>query len=192
MKLSPPTPLAVTLRLLAVLCVALLNFAQVSSVFPLLSEGLVRDRHILGEATYAALLEMALLGDERDLPWAEQDHVVGVVESNSRIKRRNSHLGSEERPRSQEIKTEDEDLAAGVWWDCDSQDGGARGGTGHVLDDAQLIRNVLPLALILQNLPTMASSVQVRFAFFVEFTWETLYYGSFFQPYAGATQQMAA
>lgn len=131
-------------------------------MFPLLSEGLVRDRHILGEATYAALLEMALLGDERDLPWAEQDHVVGVVESHSRIRRRNnSDVGSEERPRSEETRTEDEDLAAGVWWDCDSQDGGARGGTGRVLDDAQQIRNVLPLALILQYLPTMANSVQV-------------------------------
>lgn len=123
----------------------------------------MRDRHILGEATYAALLEMALLGDERDLPWAEQDHVVGIVESNSRTKRRNnSSLRSEERRLSEEeTRTEDEDLAAGVWWDCDSQDGGARGGTGHVLDDAQLIRNVLPLALILQCLPTMANSVQV-------------------------------
>lgn len=130
-------------------------------MFPLLSEGLVRDRHVLGEATYAVLLEMALLGDERDLPWAEQDHVVGVVESNSRFRRRNGDLRSEERPPSEEIRAEDEDLAAGVWWDCDSQDGGARGGTGHVLDDAQLIRNVLPLALILSYLPTMANSVQV-------------------------------
>lgn len=131
-------------------------------MFPLLSEGLVRDRHILGEATYAALLEMALLGDERNLPWAEQDHVVGFVESNTRIKRRNNNdLESEEGPLSEYIRTEDEDLASGVWWDCDSQDGGARGGTGHVLDDAQLIRNLLPLALILQFLPTMANSVQV-------------------------------
>eukprot|EP00752_Nemacystus_decipiens_P002115 g2019.t1 len=137
--------------------------SKVSSVFPLLSEGLVRDRHILGEATYAALLEMALLGDERDLPWAEQDSVVGVVEANYRFKRHNnSDLGSQEGRRSEETSTEDEDLTAGVWWDCGSQDVDARGGTGHVLDDAQLIRNVLPLALILQYLPTMASSVQVR------------------------------
>lgn len=147
-------------------------------MFPLLSEGLVRDRHILGEATYAALLEMALLGDERDLPWAEQDHVVGIVKANPRSKRRNnSDVGSAERPLSEETWTEDEDLTAGVWWDCDSQDGGARGGTGHVLDDAQLIRNVLPLALILQYLPTMANSVQVcvPMPFFVEYLY-------FFRP----------
>lgn len=131
-------------------------------MFPLLSEGLVRDRHILGEATYAALLEMALLGDERDLPWSEQAHVVGTATENSRDGcRSSSDFELKDRPRSEGASAEDDELAAGVWWDCDSQDAGDRGGDDHVLDDAQLIRNVLPLALILQYLPTMANSVQV-------------------------------
>lgn len=123
----------------------------------------MRDRHTLGEPTYAALLEMALLADERELPWSGQDHVAGTVEANPRISLRGSgDLESEGRPRSEGLSTQDDDLTAGVWWDCDSQNGSARGGTANVLDDAQLIRNVLPLALIFQCLPAMANSVKVK------------------------------
>lgn len=132
---------------------------QVSSVFPLLSEGLMRDRHALGESTYAALLEMALLADEREVPWSEQVHVMGIVNASKNARGEGDWPGGE--------NSQDEDLAASVWWNCEqlytessSGDGGAR--NGQVLDDAQLIRNVLPLALILQYLPIMASSVQVR------------------------------
>lgn len=143
-----------------ILTVVLLT--EVSSVFSLLSEGLVRDRHILGEATYAALLEMALLGDERDLPWSRQAHVVGIVKENSRLGRRSSsEFELKERPQAEGVNAEDDELAAGVCWDYDSVDAAACARDGHVLDDAQLIRNVLPLALILQYLPTMANSVQV-------------------------------
>ncbi len=113
----------------------------------------------MGEATYAALLEMALLGDERELPWSGQD----LVEATHRTHLRSgSDLESEERLRSEGLSTQDDDLTAGVWWDCDSQNGGVRGGTANVLDDSQLIRNELPLALILQCLPAMANSVKVR------------------------------
>lgn len=122
----------------------------------------MRDRHVLGEATYAALLEMALLGDERDLPWSVQAHVVGIVKENPRLGRRSSSdFEGEERPQSEVVSAENGELFAGLWWDDDSQDAGTRGRDGHVLDDAQLIRHVLPLALILQYLPTMANSVQV-------------------------------
>lgn len=122
----------------------------------------MRDRHMLGEATYAALLEMALLGDERELPWSGQDRVAGIVEATHRTHLRNSSdLDSEERLRSEGSSTQDDDLTAGVWWDCDSQNGGARGGTANVFDDSLLIRNVLPLALILQCLPTMSNSIKV-------------------------------
>lgn len=117
---------------------------------------------MLGEATYAALLEMALLGDERDLPWSGQAHVIGIVQDNPRLGRSSSSdFELKERPPPDGVTAEDDELAASVWWDFDSQDADNRGRDGHVLDDAQLIRNVLPLALILQYLPTMASSVQV-------------------------------
>lgn len=116
---------------------------------------------MLGEATYAALLEMALLGDERDLPWSGQAHVIGIVKDNSRLGRSSSSdFELKERPQLEGVTAEDDELDAGVWWDCDSQDADDHRDS-HVLDDAQLIRNVLPLALILQYLPTMASSVQV-------------------------------
>ncbi|CAM9130173.1 unnamed protein product, partial [Hapterophycus canaliculatus] len=137
--------------------------SKVSSVFPLLSEGLVRDRHVLGEGSYAALLEMALLCDERDLPWSRQDRVAGIGDGSSRSRRPTiSTLESAGTPRSGRSSTEDEVLTASVWWDCDSQSTHVDGRSGGVLDDAQLIRNVLPLALVLQYLPTMAKSVQER------------------------------
>ncbi|CAM9496985.1 unnamed protein product, partial [Ectocarpus fasciculatus] len=137
--------------------------SKVSSVFPVLSEGLMRHRHSLGGSTYAALLEMALLGDEHDVPWSGQGHVVGIVNANSRFgQRSSSDLEMKERSSPEGASTEDDELARGVWWDYDLRDAGVRGGKGHVLDDTQLIRNVLPLALILQHLPTMASSVQER------------------------------
>lgn len=123
----------------------------------------MRDRHSLGEPTYAAILEMALLGDEREIPWSEQVHVVGIVNAaNLRRGHRysdNHESGEGRRPGGESAE---EDLAASIWWNCDSLDAGSGGGSGHVLDDAQVIRNVLPLALILQYLPTMPSSVQVR------------------------------
>lgn len=118
----------------------------------------MRDRHVLGEGSYAALLEMALLCDERDLAWSRQDRVAGIVTGSSRTGRQ---LESAETPQSEAAIAEDEVLTAGVWWDCDSQDTHVHGRSGDVLDDAQLIRNVLPLALVLQYLPTMAKSVQV-------------------------------
>lgn len=122
----------------------------------------MRHRHSLGESTYAALLEMALLGDEHHVPWSGQGHVVGVVNANSRFgQRSSSDLEMKEGSSPEGASTEDDELARGVWWDYDLRDAGVRGGTDHVLDDTQLIRNVLPLALILQHLPTMASSVQV-------------------------------
>ncbi|CAM9566448.1 unnamed protein product, partial [Ectocarpus sp. 13 AM-2016] len=137
--------------------------SKVSSVFPILSEGLMRHRHSLGESTYAALLEMALLGDEHDVPWSGQGHVVGIVNANSRFGQlSSSDLETKESLSPEGASTEDGELARGVWWDHDLRDADVRGGKGHVLDDTQLIRNVLPLALILQHLPTMASSVQER------------------------------
>lgn len=110
----------------------------------------MRDRHILGEGTYAALLEMALLGDERELPWSEQIQTVGVIHSRSG-RSSNRHQEMEDRKRPRGFGMDEEELADVVH----------DGGNDRVLDDAQLIRNVLPLVLIFQCLPAMPNSVQV-------------------------------
>ncbi|CAN0506197.1 unnamed protein product, partial [Ectocarpus sp. 8 AP-2014] len=86
----------------------------VSSVFPILSEGLMRHRHSLGESTYAALLEMALLGDEHDVPWSGQGHVVGIVNANSRFGQHgSSDLEMKESSSPERASTEDGELARG-------------------------------------------------------------------------------
>lgn len=124
----------------------------------------MRNRHTLGEPTYAALLEMTLLEDEREVPWPEQARMVGVM--NAASSRCGQHRISggvwadTTLPRG--ISPEDKELTVGVWWTCGSHDTRDGVESGHVLDDAQLVRNVLPLTLILQYLPTMAESVQVR------------------------------
>lgn len=145
-----------------------LNTAKVSSVFPLLSEALMRDRHLLGESTYGALLEMALLADEHEVPWSEQVSVIGIVNAeNCRRKKKNGSTGDalDRKTDARSKRAVSDELAPSLWWNRqEAQD--ARDVTGQelVLDDTQRIRNVLPLALILQHLPTMGGSVQVRFA----------------------------
>lgn len=65
---------------------------------------------------------------------------------------------------AQKGANEDAELSARVWWNHKAY-GVVRGGgnepRGQVFDDDYLIRNVRPLALIVQYLPTMAYSVQV-------------------------------
>lgn len=114
----------------------------------------MRDRHILGEGTYAALLEMVLLGDERELPWSQQVQTIGTIHSaDSRSGRSSSsHQERGDRKRPRGFGVEEEELADVVHG----------GGNDRVLDDAQLIRNVLPLVLIFQCLPAMTNSVQAR------------------------------
>lgn len=115
----------------------------------------MRDRHVLGEGTYAALLEMVLLGDERELPWSEQVQTIGVIHSaDSRSGGSSSNhqeQGDGKRPRG--LGVQEEELADVIHGR----------GKDRVLDDAQLIRNVLPLVLIFQSLPAMTNSVQVCF-----------------------------
>lgn len=124
----------------------------------------MRDRHILGELTYAALLEMALLEDECEVPWHEQLCALSIVNawSSKSERQTSSDFQPEEGTHARGGNAEDEELIASVWWKCDSQGAGSDRRAAQVLDDAQLIRNSLPLALILRYLPTMAKSVQVR------------------------------
>lgn len=123
----------------------------------------MRHRHDLGEPTYAALLEMALLGDESEVSWAEQVHMAAIVSATTSQRGRDRYPDDMGRAHdSVDENNEDDVLAAGTWWNFDSPRASGRGGSSHVLDDAQLIRNSLPLVLILQHLPTMASAVQVR------------------------------
>lgn len=139
---------------------------QVSTIFPLLSAALMRDRDVLGEMTYGALLEMALLVDERESPWSEQVDIINIVEI----------MNSRATPTCRTTNEEEElgcgsslnDEVGGNFW-CRQQVQGARNGvdTGLLIDDRHIIRNVLPLALILKHLPHMASSVQVRLPFIV-------------------------
>lgn len=135
----------------------------VSSVFPVISEALMQHRHDLGEPTYVALLEMALLGDERQVPWSEQLRVIGIVNAVNARSEQHTSNGSEltEGMRLKEESGEGEELAASVWWNHHSRDPDDDRGDVQVLDDTQRIRNILPLALILQYLPAMESSVQV-------------------------------
>lgn len=135
----------------------------VSSAFPVISEALMQHRHDLGEPTYVALLEMALLGDERHVPWSEQLRVIGIVNAVNARSEQHTSNGSEltEGMRLKEEGGEGEELAASVWWNHHSRDPDDDRGDVQVLDDTQRIRNILPLALILQYLPAMESSVQV-------------------------------
>lgn len=144
-----------------------LNVAKVSSVFPLLSEALMRDRHLLGESTYGALLEMALLADEREVPWSEQVGVIGIVNAENcrRNQPTNNGVALDEETDARSERAVSDELAPSMWWNRqEAQDASDARGQQLILDDTQRIRNVLPLALILQHLPTMGGSVQVRFA----------------------------
>lgn len=123
----------------------------------------MRDRHLLGESTYAALLEMSLLADERDLPWSEQVRVLSIVSAviSRPVWPSSTDDKVPEASWPQWEKIANDELAGTFWWNLEAQD--ANDGRDElVLDDTQLIRNSLPLVLILQHLPTMAGSVQVR------------------------------
>lgn len=130
----------------------------------------MRDRHTLGESTYCGLLEMSLLGDERDVPWSKQATVLALVDT---LHSRARNLGLNRRTsvveeQAQKRANEDAELSARVWWNHEAY-GVVRSGHGgggneprdQVFDDDYLIRNIRPLALIVQYLPTMAYSVQV-------------------------------
>lgn len=123
----------------------------------------MQHRHDLGEPTYGALLEMALLGDEREVPWSEQLRVISIVNAVNAGSERRTSSGEEwgEGVRLKEEGGEGEEISASVWWNHHSRDPDDDRGDVQVLDDTQRIRNILPLALILQYLPGMESSVQV-------------------------------
>lgn len=124
----------------------------------------MRDRHLLGESTYAALLEMALLADEREVAWSEQGDVISVANAeNYPCRQRSGSRGaSDDKNDYRRGSAANDKLAASIWLNGPgAQDPSDGRGEGLVLDDTQRIRNVLPLALILQHLPTMAGSIQV-------------------------------
>lgn len=124
----------------------------------------MRDRHLLSESTYGALLEMALLADEREVPWSKQVDMIAVVNTDHYRQNRLSggRVASEQDGEVGSISVVGDGGAPSMWWDCqEAQDASDSRAKGLVLDDTQRIRNMLPLVLILQHLPTMGSSVQV-------------------------------
>lgn len=143
---------------------------SVSLLFPVMAKGFMRDRHALGESTYCGLLEMSLLGDERDVPWSKQATVLALVDTlHSRASLNRRTMAMEEQ--TQMRANDDTEFSSIGWWNHEAYGivRSVRGGHGsggnqprdQVFDDDYLIRNVRPLALIVQYLPTMAYSVQV-------------------------------
>lgn len=131
-------------------------------VFPLLSEALSRDRHHLGETTYVALLEMALLVDERDVPWCDQIHVTTIVKNVSMQPGFSGNTSGDPHKRKQRRgSTASLEATSSLWWDLqeDTNDGRSN---GLIIDDTQLLHNILPLALIMQHLPNMTTPMQVQ------------------------------